>query len=346
MRFEELIEFDTELTADVVEWQPNRMDDDDDDDEREESLLACGTYYLNKELSKRLGRLYLLKYDHLKNQLNQLDRIEFASSGILDMKWLDQHVLVTIDSANQLNLFSIDNDNKIQNVSAFKIDPNESTIGLTLDFMKQSTSAAYSILSSDDKGHLTLTRLDSQQFNVECRFPAHDYETWSVLIDRQDANTLYSGADDSQLRVWDLRSTSSHVQRCSLFDGGVCSILPTRSDPNHLLCSSYDERIYLLDKRNMKRSVKQSSKLHGGVWKMKMHESRDQLLCACMHYGVHIVDANELTSLLYYNGHELNSLAYGCDWMPKTTKSDASSDIVATCSFYNHNLRIWKCFHD
>jgi diphthamide biosynthesis protein 7 len=114
------------------------------------------------------------------------------------------------------------------------------------------------------------------------------------------------------------------------------SFLPNYSS-NNILCSSYDERIYVLDKRNMKKSVNQSKKLNGGVWKMKLHSNRDLLLCACMHTGAHLVDTTHLNSQLYYDKHGIDNLVYGCDWKP-------NEDIIATCSFYNHNLRIWKPF--
>ena len=79
--------------------------------------------------------------------------------------------------------------------------------------------------------------------------------------------------------------------------------------------------------------------MDGGVWKMKLHANRDVLLCACMHTGVNIVDLDRLHRLLYYDKHGLNNLAYGCDW------SQLEPDLVATCSFYNHSLRLWKIFN-
>lgn len=135
--------------------------------------------------------------------------------------------------------------------------------------------------------------------------------------------------------------------KCSIFNGGVTYIMqPQRENTplsgycsNTVFCSSYDERIYVLDKRNMKRSVNESKKLNGGVWKMKLHPRKDLILCACMHTGAHLVNVHDLKSELYYDEHGLDNLVYGCDWKPTNEGND---DVIATCSFYNHSLKIWK----
>ena len=62
------------------------------------------------------------------------------------------------------------------------------------------------------------------------------------------------------------------------------------------------------------------------------------ILCTCMHTGVHVVDLESLESKLYYDKHGQDNLAYGCDWF----KLETGKYLTATCSFYNHELRIWK----
>ena len=106
---------------------------------------------------------------------------------------------------------------------------------------------------------------------------------------------------------------------------------------NHILCGSYDEKIYLLDKRNKKKAIQESKRLNGGVWKMVLHP--DYIVCACMHTGLHIVDYNSLESCFYYEKHQLNNLVYGCDWKSSKTQKEV---LIASCSFYNHQLRLWK----
>lgn len=87
------------------------------------------------------------------------------------------------------------------------------------------------------------------------------------------------------------------ILKCDIFEGGVTSILTpgrisaegvsflTGYGPDNVVCGSYDERVYVLDKRALKRSVLESEKMQGGVWKMKLHATRDLILCACMHTG-------------------------------------------------------------
>lgn len=331
MEFEDILDFDTKLTADVTEWRPGV----------DQNHLACGTYFLDKENNRRLGLLYLLNIDLVEKKIEIKENREFSTSGILDLKWLDSERIITIDSNNYLKLFDID-----QNLKVIKHDEiiigNEKSIGLAIDFVKEPSQ--FKVLTSDNLGFLNIIDLNDSM-KVENSFKAHDLEVWSVLIDKTDSHIVYSGSDDSCLNIWDTRENKK-CGECKIFNGGVTSIvLPQRVDGSwlnsfnqyNLICGSYDEKIYVLDKRNLKRSVKESKKLDGGVWKMKLEDQKGLILCACMHAGVHVVDSENLQSRLYYDKHGLGNLAYGCDW-----KKNNLVSIVATCSFYNHNLKIWK----
>lgn len=328
MKYQDLFEFDTKLTADVVDWRPGCSE------ESSENILASGTYYLDKEKNQRLGRLYLLRVNFQENKLDVVNELEFENAGILDLKWIDANRLLTIDSNNHLKILSYDSSLSVLDTYEIENDQQDLSIGLTLDFNDSR------VLTSDTKGFLSLFSVGESNIELVNRFKAHDYEVWSVFQDRDDLNLVYSGADDCTLKIWDLRDTTRAVGKCQVFQGGVCSILNTNSisgkyagNSSTLFCGSYDERIHVIDRRALKSSVAESKKLNGGVWKIK--PNRDILLCACMHTGVHIVD-NELDSVLYYNKHGLDNLAYGCDWL------HVGSSVIATCSFYNHNLRIWK----
>jgi diphthamide biosynthesis protein 7 len=349
MRFEEVVEFDTTLTADVVDWQPKVSNSPT------KNTLACGTYFLDKEQNQRLGYLYLINVDLEAKSLQVLNTLNYETSGILDLKWTDSQHMISIDSNNNLQFYSYEEENRsLELVDKFEINPAESedlSIGLTLDYLKDS-SGSLKIQTSDTQGYVSLFNVDHSQSKIilDRKFKAHDYEVWSVLIDKNDSNVVFSGADDCVLKMWDLREPPAKLaNKCTIFEGGVCSIIhPQRQDlsclgdysVNNILCGSYDERIYVLDKRNLKSSVSQSKKLDGGVWKMKLNVEKNLLLCACMHTGVHVVNLNTLKSELYYDKHGLNNLAYGCDWCP--SKFQPNCDTVATCSFYNHNLRIWN----
>jgi diphthine methyl ester acylhydrolase len=343
MKYEDLIEFDTKLTADVVEWCPSLK------------TLACGTYFLDKEQNKRLGCIYTLNLNDQFDRIESINKFDFNFSGILDLKWLNESNLITIDSQNEFTLFeynqSVNSLSRINNLNLNQETENAS-IGLTVDFLNRNSQIK--ILTSDTLGYLSLIKLDNERSELEKKFKAHDLETWCVLLDRQNADILYSGADDSQFKMWDLRSSDQRpAGKCSIFDGGVTNILyPCRNDDpaallngysnDQILCSSYDERIYVLDKRNMRNCLKKSAKLGGGVWKMKLHSNRDILLLACMHYGVNIVNIDNFDPFFYYDKHGLDNLVYGCDW---NIRDNQEYDIVASCSFYNHSLRLWKFIH-
>ena len=153
-----------------------------------------------------------------------------------------------------------------------KLSLGNDCIGLTLDFIPENGS--YRVLSSDTKGTLSLLDLSNNNLGVTKEIKAHDYEVWSVSMDRFDSNLLYSGADDCELRMWDVREPCAKpVGQCTEFAGGVTFIMQGQRNgelaggytQNELLCSSYDERIYVLDKRNLKRSLRSSKKMNGNL---------------------------------------------------------------------------------
>ncbi len=209
---------------------------------------------------------------------------------------------------------------------------------------KISGQSLFKILTSDTKGRLYLTNISNERLETFQNFKAHDLETWTVHIDRFDQNLIYSGADDCTLKMWDIRETRFErkpVLQWSLFDGGVTCItqaerhgkLLSGYTQDSVVCGSYDEKILVLDKRNAKQAVRESKKMGGGVWRIKLHEEKDLFVCACMHVGAFVVDGLNLESRIFYDGHGIDNLVYGCDW---------NGDLVATCSFYNHELRVWK----
>ena len=91
----------------------------------------------------------------------------------------------------------------------------------------------------------------------------------------------------------------------------------------------------------------------GGVWRLKWHPRKEgRLLAACMHNGFQVIDfardrdASSLHVVASYNEHK--SLAYGADWsqVDWTDSRAEGSGLVATCSFYDHQLHVWAldCF--
>lgn len=94
----------------------------------------------------------------------------------------------------------------------------------------------------------------------------------------------------------------------------------------------------------------------GGVWRVKWHPSiqrKNDLLVACMHDGFKVVQfdienragtsqhsgAPEWEIRKRFDAHK--SLAYGVDWS-YDEKRDEADTLIASCSFYDHTLHLWK----
>lgn len=100
---------------------------------------------------------------------------------------------------------------------------------------------------------------------------------------------------------------------------------------------SYDEKLRAWDVRNPRNPVSVVS-LDGGVWRIKQNPNvGNTLALACMHSCFHLVDSN-LDKLLHYPEHA--SLAYGVDWKQKGEGDHPM--VVASCSFYDHLVRVWQ----
>lgn len=115
--------------------------------------------------------------------------------------------------------------------------------------------------------------------------------------------------------------------------------------------SSYDETVRLFDMRKPRQPLLQMT-VGGGVWRIKWHPlaaRKNDILAACMHNGfktLRVADDSEslgsdgnYESPIHFTEHA--SLAYGVDWSFSSPDSEGRG-IVASCSFYDHALRIWK----
>ena len=113
----------------------------------------------------------------------------------------------------------------------------------------------------------------------------------------------------------------------------------------HVLYSgSYDENLHSWDIRTVK-TPSSSLGMGGGIWRIRQIPStkHDQSLhsgviaTACMHDGFKLVDIEKMKIVTNYREHE--SLAYGIDMK---CAEDSKEIMIATCSFYDHLLKIWK----
>ncbi|CAB1320123.1 unnamed protein product [Coregonus sp. 'balchen'] len=125
--------FDTELSADTVEWCPISQ---------WHNILACGTYQLQKgpdagaeDAATRIGRLYLFKFRQqgpMCPPLSELQRID--TPAILDLKWChvpvsERPLLGMATASGELQLHRlIDRENSLTAVSQWKAHDFEAWI--------------------------------------------------------------------------------------------------------------------------------------------------------------------------------------------------------------------------
>jgi diphthine methyl ester acylhydrolase len=126
-----------------------------------------------------------------------------------------------------------------------------------------------------------------------------------------------------------------------------------------MLYPSYDGIVRIYDNRQPQTPL-ESISVDGGVWRVKWHPSpyrKKVLLTACMHEGFKVLrtgtcdgerDSNGVASddddvgKITKRFDEHTSLAYGVDWIFDPHCKDGEESLVASCSFYDHSLYLWK----
>ena len=332
--------FITDSPPDSIEWCPNRSD-----------VFACGTYLYNPENTTREGSIYLCRYDALNKTIDILQHQK--STGVLDLKWIEctpeNLFLSTVTALGQLSLYS---PTDLTQPLISEAVTNDQTIALSQSWFHHDNN--HYALISDQQGYLNICELTG---NNGLRFSqswlAHEYECWTCAWDQYDPNIVYSGADDTLLKIWDIRQcqTPTHINRKHPM--GICSININEKNSNEFLTGSFDEYLRQWDKRNLTNPIK-TVKLGGGVWKIRAHPcSTDQLLlCACMHNGFVIINLTTEMIVCHYKEH--SSLAYGCDWQCKEVSTDPlpesmdegkdirMENVIVSCSFYDKTVHVWK----
>ncbi|KAK8969633.1 WD-40 repeat-containing protein MSI5 [Platanthera guangdongensis] len=308
-------------------------------------LLAAATYTLHQDGAKltRSGSISL--FSATSSCLQLLHRVH--TPGVFDIKWnpciYEANLLAQAGADGFITLYSLHSTEL--SLSEFCKEEVSSSMCLSVDW--SSSGSLISLGLSD--GHVSTSLLREDKLQILQSWKAHEYETWAVSSDIcQPDHLLYTGSDDCCFSCWDLRqSPASPVFRnAKSHKMGVCCIAPCPRDSNTLLTGSYDESVRVWDARSVSRPVVQSSAcLGGGVWRLKNHPWIPGLvLAACMHGGFAIlkIDGDKIDILETYTKHE--SLAYGADWQKADgcMEQGSGSSVVATCSFYDSLLRLWK----
>lgn len=194
------------------------------------------------------------------------------------------------------------------------------------------------------------------------------------------SNSSTIGGDDLKLKGWDCRQGFSqptftsklvspqwgglcYAHNCLRFTSGVTTIQSHpyienviavgRFESSCLLyrslltfSCSYDNSVRLFDIRNTSGPFSDID-VGGGAWRVKWHPSslrKNDLLVACMHDGFKVVqyDLNSLSTMqpnVINRFDEHDSLAYGVDW---SFAPSSPETLIASCSFYDHTLRLWR----
>lgn len=322
--------FDTELSADAVEWCPVPQWD---------NVLVCGTYQLQKTPDEagvgsaspsRVGRVYLFQFRQegaLCPPLTEVQRID--TPAILDMKWCHVPVsglplLGTATATGELQLYRLIDTQEgscaLEVLSSLELGPDR--LALSLDWSTgRGDSSGMHVVSSDSAGCVNVLSVGEAGLTAVSQWKAHDFEAWISAFSYWDTQLLYSGGDDCKLKGWDLRigpSTPTFTSKRHTM--GVCSIHSNPHREHILATGSYDEQVLLWDGRSLRQPLNESP-LGGGVWRLKWHPTQEHLLlAACMHNDFHILhcqqaldgDGGACPVVASYILH--NSLAYGADW--------------------------------
>ncbi|XP_012639895.2 diphthine methyltransferase isoform X2 [Microcebus murinus] len=357
---------DTELTADSVEWCPL---------DGRRHLLACGTYQLRKpdgglgaqsqsgldpdEPQIRLGRLYLYSLnDNSTQPLVEVQRKD--TSAILDMKWCHvpvagQVLLGMANASGSIELFHLVGSEE----SRFKLQPlsslalEENCLALSLDWSTGKTGRASSrpwkIISSDSRGQLHLLAVSEEEPRLQkvVSWQAHHFEAWIAAFNYWQTEIVYSDTPwaCAASRAAPTRNTSWPLGE----EGQEATVLVSQALPNSLVYGADWSWLPVHSPQPIRSwSCLQSDpgsrpadvKVAGGLPAHSFERivNDDGEGPAKLQSGVEPLPENRSKT-----GIELAAkAAKPCD--RDTHVEGVSSDVslLATCSFYDHALHLWK----
>ncbi|XP_055334409.1 diphthine methyltransferase-like [Paramacrobiotus metropolitanus] len=338
MATKRLASIDTDAYAAVCEYSQNG------------SMLYCGTYQLEGKESgdpsatRRVGSLLVVKNQKIVHQLHGLP-------GVLDVKTLDRDDIILAMADGTLRVvqnLQSERDDGLEHFGILEAAKIECTKGLALAvaWTKESENTGSILLAvSDSVGNVTILRERDEEFRHVQSSTLHEYEVWTVCFDAENSNIVYSGADDSLLKVTDSRMPDV-ARTVHGHEAGVTSIVNRMAFPSLLFTGSYDENLRVWDKRNLKDSVGAIG-LGGGVWRIKQNPIRREIFaCACMQGGARIVEYRDPDFVVLDTFMTDRQLVYGIDWsvpirsdnLDSQKISDGLQFELAACSFYDHVL--------
>ncbi|KAF9115961.1 Diphthine methyltransferase [Mortierella sp. AM989] len=334
---------DTIYSADSIEYCPFQS---------HANFLACGTYQLAKDESEDRVSVATSeqtaepsidrggnsdsddenvepKMEKPMLRLGRLLMYQVEDSSKLSHQLIGGNpTLGVADASGDLALYQLKNgQDNLELISKYRTN-EEKKLALSLDWSNRVQTKCVSssrVAVSLSSGDITILDLDptSVELNENITWHAHDLEAWIVGWNYHDTNVLYTGADDCKLKGWDMRMDCSY---------------PTFTS------RVYDENVLTWDTRSMRQPLLTTA-TGGGVWRLKWHPTRkDILLAGCMHNGFHVLHYNTTwaSSTIVSSFMEHKSLAYGVDWSYAPTASLKELPLVASCSFYDHLIHLWR----
>ncbi|WJX59738.1 methylated diphthine methylhydrolase [Trifolium repens] len=335
-----------EGNADAVEFCPHNG---------YHNVLAASTYTLQEgDQPSRYGSISLFNTDGDTCNLDKVYSEE--TSGIFDIKWNPpaghtSPLLGQADADGYLRIKMLDGGSDgvqgtyLKEITSEKISDS---MCLFLDWNPSATSITVGL--SD--GSVSIVSLHESKLEVQEEWKAHDFELWTTSFDIHQPNLVYTGSDDCKFCCWDLRDSPSNLvfKNSKVHTMGVTCIEKNPHDPNSLLTGSYDEFLRVWDLRSISKPVNETSiRLGGGVWRVKHHPFIQGLvLAACMHNGFAIVAIKDDKAEVLETYKKHDSLAYGADWQKGEANhiEGRSKPVVATCSFYDKLVRVWRPCND
>lgn len=332
--------------ADAVEFCPHNS---------YHNVLAASTYTLHEgDQPSRHGSISLFNIDAETGYLDMFYNLE--TSGIFDIKWNPpgghaNPYLAQADADGYLRIYMLESCGSgvegayLKQMSSEKISDS---MCLYLDWNPSATSITVGL--SD--GSVSIVTLLESKLEIQEEWKAHDFELWTTSYDIHQPNLVYTGSDDCKFSCWDLRDSPPNLvfQSSKVHKMGVCCIEKSPHDPNSLLTGSYDEVLRVWDLRSISKPVNETSiSLGGGVWRVKHHPFIPGLvLAACMHNGFAIVAIKGYKAEVLETYKKHDSLAYGADWQKVEANhvGGTTKPLVATCSFYDKLVRVWRPGND
>ncbi|KAI9282193.1 hypothetical protein BY458DRAFT_537695 [Sporodiniella umbellata] len=306
--------------------------------------LAVGTYQLTDETQDKIrirkGKIYL--FDVQQQDLSTPKQI-IETPAVLDMKWShslinNQQTLGVADSIGGFHLYSFDTNDSLVQVDSCQATEDPTVLCLSLDWASRLNSADKRVVTSHSNGDINVLSPTESKYVIQEHWHAHDLEAWIAAFDYWNTNIVYSGADDGLFKGWDLRTnTPTFTYKKHMM--GVTTMQSSPHLEHVLVTGSYDESVYFWDTRSMRAPVNSIQTPGGGIWRLKWHPTQaSKLLSASMHAGAFVldVDTGSFDAIISSSFLDHESMAYGADWSFK------DPDLVASCSFYDHALHLWK----